>query len=221
MTENLFWSNPYSKKFKAKILSIQGKEIVLDKTAFYPTSGGQPHDLGKLNIRGQDYCVVDVEKRHNNIVHHIKKSASPDDIKGIDVIGEIDWKRRYNLMKAHTSQHLLSAFIFKNYQSTTVDLSIDEEEVSIHLDKTINSDQLQNALKAVSKIVSIEGKKVRSHVISQNKAKSKFSGVVRGKMTEEEPVRILEIEGWDIMCCGGTHVKNTREIGIIALDQFK
>jgi len=110
MTEKLFWQDAYLKEFNAKVLEIRGKEVVLDKTAFYARSGGQPGDTGEIN----GIKVVDTYYDSNgNIVHLLEREPN---FKVNDIVhGKIDWERRHKIMRLHTAAHIISAVLVKAF----------------------------------------------------------------------------------------------------------
>ncbi|MEM2793507.1 MAG: alanyl-tRNA editing protein, partial [Candidatus Methanomethylicia archaeon] len=110
MTEKLYWLNPYEREFDARVLSISGRNVVLDRTCFYPRGGGQPGDTGEINgIR-----VVDtVKDEEENIIHIL--DGEPNFKVGDIVHGRIDWERRYRIMRLHTAIHVISAVLVRNF----------------------------------------------------------------------------------------------------------
>ncbi|MFX1321030.1 MAG: alanyl-tRNA editing protein [Promethearchaeota archaeon] len=220
MSKKLFWENAYDTKFSSKIVSIKEKGITFDKTLFYPESGNQLSDHGYLKINDHRFKVEKVTKEGVDILHHI----SPDFKKKINigdkVDGEIDWEFRYGLMKAHSSQHILSAIIKNKYDIDTVRANLNFEDVNLQLSQEISYEQLKEVLLDVNTICTSNNLKINSKVVPYEDAE-KRSEEIRSIIPNESQVRLVEIEGLDLVCCGGTHVKNTSEIGEIFIYDFR
>src|SRR3989344_5581667 len=187
MTELLCLIDSYMKEFSAKITAIEGKSIVLDKTAFYPHGGGQPSDVGKILFNGKEHKVISVKKAGANVLHEL------DSIDGLHVgavvHGVIDWHCCYKLMRFHTSAHILAAVIFRETGKLITGNQLDETYSRMDFDVENYS---QEFLK-VPELVRL--KDIMPPAISV--------------------WRIVKIGDLDIQADGGTHVKNTSEIGKI------
>ncbi len=220
MTEKLYWENAYDIKFTAKITEIREEGIVLDKTLFYPESGNQASDRGELVIENTKLKIEKVIKDGEEILHHITSDFKNQVNIGDNVKGQIDWDYRYGIMKAHTSQHIFSA-VFKNkFNIKTVRANLAFEEVFLSISQKIEYNQLKEVLIEVNKICSSNNLKVKSNVMS-NKDARKCSEKIRSAIPDESNIRLMEIEDLDLVCCGGTHIKNTTEIGKIYIYDFK
>ncbi|MFX0007747.1 MAG: alanine--tRNA ligase-related protein [Promethearchaeota archaeon] len=220
MTEKLYWEDAYQIQFKAHVKQIKEQGVILDKTLFYPESGNQASDRGYLICRDHKFEVKKVTKENEKIVHHIssdfKKKINIGDI----VDGKIDWDYRYGIMKAHTSQHIFSA-VFKNkYNIDTLRATLNFEEVFLQVSKKIELDQLKKILVEVNKICNFKNLNLKAHIV-QHKDTKAFSSKIRSAIPDESNIRLVEIYNLDLVCCGGTHVKNTIEIGNVFLYEFK
>ena len=225
MTELLYLLDCYLKEFDAKIINtVQEGDCLLlelDKTAFYPRGGGQPSDTGKLIVKTEDgdveVGVVEVFKRDNKVLH--KVCDNTELLKGLSentvVHGIIDWNRRYYFMRCHTAAHVVSAVIHKKTGALITGNNIDEEKVRIDFNlENFDKEFFLKCFDEAKKIIS-EGHNVKLSIMPREEA-FKIPELVRlKKMLPEtiKDVRVVEIEGVDTQACGGTHVKNTNEIG--------
>ncbi len=223
----LFWLDPYLFEFRTRIKALPAKnEVLLEQTAFYPGGGGQPADSGVLLLQSNprvSFRVVAVEKKGDEISHTLKgKASSLQHLSvGIEVIGRIDKKRRLNLMAAHTSQHILSAMIKKIAGIETEKVHIDESIVTVFLQESLPKEVLRKAVTETNAFL-LSGKKVQTHFYSKNALPKTVAQSLRGNLTKipQQTVRVVLVEGLDASLCAGTHVKNTKEIGILVLTDF-
>ncbi|MFX1536613.1 MAG: alanine--tRNA ligase-related protein [Promethearchaeota archaeon] len=220
MTQKLFWERPYEIEFKAQIIEIREDAVILSHTLFYPVGGGQLSDRGILKKENISFEVAEVNKEDDLILHHLKTPFKGKLAIGDTVSGQIDWDFRYAIMKAHTSQHVFSATIKRLYDVDTQQAILEPEEVTIHLANKITAEELQNALQTTLSLC-LENREVRSSVLTRQEVQDKYANKLRGIIFDEDPVRIVEIDGWDLMCCGGTHVSKTTEIGPLFVFTFK
>ena len=215
MTEKIFLQDAYAKECNAKIVSCEGNGVVLDKTVFYATGGGQPCDFGVLEGNGKSSKVVDVKKNSGEIVHVLENNCFAA---GEEVSCKIDWERRYALMRMHTAMHVLGAtFHGKNWlftgnqigeKESRVDFSMEvfDRNVFDELVKTANEKLASNAA-------------VKSFELPREEALA-IPGAVKlaAALPPDIPIlRMVEIVGIDLQADGGTHVKNTKEVGKIIL----
>ena len=205
----LYYTDAYCRAFDARVvrtLEHDGRPaVVLDRTAFYPTSGGQPHDLGTLG----GTTVVDVVDEDDRIAHVL---SSPVTTSSGAVEGVVDWSRRHDHMQQHTGQHLLSAVFEDLFGAKTISVhfgpdysTLDLDADSVTRDQLVNAEQRANALVAESRPVTVTFEDAAS-AIGLRKA-SERSGTLR----------IVSIADVDRSACGGTHVRSTAEIGAILL----
>ncbi len=220
MTRKLFWENPYETEFEAKIIALREEGIVLDQTLFYPKSGGQAGDRGSLRAGGSLFEVDNVIKKKNEIIHQISSDFRHILNEGETVRGNIDWEYRYGLMKAHSSQHIFSAIILQKYNIETSQVYIEFEDVTLNLDQQISYNQLKSALKEINGICTINNREIFAEIISYKEAE-KISNRIRGQIPKHDQIRLIQAENCDLVCCGGTHVKNSLEIGPLIIYSFK
>lgn len=220
MTEKLYWEKAYETKLTAKVISIIGDGIILDKTLFYPESGNQASDRGYLTIGNYRFNIERVSKDGEDILHHISSDFENKINIGDKIDGEIDWDFRYGIMKAHSSQHIFSAVIKNKYNIDTIRAILNFEDAFLQISQKIDYEQLKDILIEVNKICIATNLKINSKIIPHKEAE-KASEKIRSIIPSESQVRLMEIEDLDLVCCGGTHVKNTTEIGILFIYEFK
>ncbi|MCX5765503.1 MAG: alanine--tRNA ligase-related protein [Gemmatimonadetes bacterium] len=206
MTERLYYTDAYTTQFTATVVEVAGDRVYLDRTLFYPTSGGQPHDLGTLG--GEP--IADVVDEDDRIAHVI---ARPSRLSvGQQITGTVDWTRRHDHMQQHTGQHLLSAVFEDLFGHKTVSVHFGDEYATLDLDvDMLSADRTARAERRANELV-MEGHLV--HVSFENAATA--TGL-RKPSDREGEIRIVEIAGIDRSACGGTHVRNTAEIGPVTI----
>jgi alanyl-tRNA synthetase len=208
MSERLYYTDSYLRDFTAHVLETagDGRIAYLDRTAFYPASGGQPFDTG--TIAGT--AVVDVVDEGERIAHHL---AAPIGTGPADC--SVDWSRRFDHMQQHTGQHLLSAVFDERFGLKTVSFHMGAESSTIDLEGgAVDADTLREAERRANEIV-FENRPVA--VRFENAAEAEG---LRKPSDREGTLRIIAIEGVDRSACGGTHVRATGEIGAVTLRKF-
>ncbi len=209
---SLYMQDSYLKEFEAEVVSADEKYIVLDQTAFYPNSGGQPHDTGVLISNGQAYNVVYVKKSGGQISHEVdREGLKPGD----RLKGSIDWERRYKLMRYHTAAHILSEMVHRKTGAliTGNQLDIDKARIDFSLE-TFDKELIINCLEEANKIID-KGLPVKTYFMGREEAMKieNISKLAKGLLESLKEIRIVEIGGYDIQADGGTHVRNTSEVG--------
>ena len=180
----------------------------LSRSAFYPTSGGQPHDTGRLDGTG----VVDVQVGTDGAVLHVLAEPLPDGTASVS--GEIDWWRRYDHMQQHSGQHLLSQVFFRRLGLETVSVHFGDALNTVDLDGPPLSAEEQADIETVANGMVWENRPIRAYWVNdaeRDKVPLRRAPAVAGA------TRIVEIDKFDWSACGGTHVRRTGEIGLIAL----
>lgn len=203
--ERLYYTDCYQRTFESSVVESadDGKRVYLEQSAFYPTSGGQPHDLGTLN----GIAVLDVVDEGERVAHILETPLSETSVRG-----EIDWTRRFDLMQQHTGQHLLSAVLDAEYGLRTV---------AVHFGDTTNTIEVSGPAPTAEQIQEAESR--ANAVIASNRAVTinfepvASAGVLRKSAGRGGELRIVAIEELDRCGCGGTHVRATGEIGCILL----
>jgi alanyl-tRNA synthetase len=205
VTVRHYYTDAYRTEFAASVVErgADGTRVYLDETAFYPTSGGQPHDLGTLG----GVKVVDVVDEDSRIAHVLESPLGAGDER---LIGRIDWTRRYDHMQQHTGQHLLSAVFDDLFGAKTVSVHFGPDSSTLDLDaESITRDQLVRAESRANELVR-EARPV--DVTFEDAATAKG---LRKASDRAGTLRIVSIEGVDRSACGGTHVRSTAEIGTV------
>jgi len=202
----------YIKEFDAKVTKNDKEYVCLDQTVFYPLGGGQPSDVGFLKWEDKTSEVKEVIKKGDTIEHIIVGEKPPD---GTKIHGIIDWNKRYAHMKMHTAQHILSGIVFDDYKARTVGNQIHADYSRIDFQPVTFSDKnLEDITNKFNDII----KKNLPVKIYEEERESLEKRVNQQRCNLDllpkfiKKLRIIEVEGFDICPCAGTHVKNTNEI---------
>jgi len=218
-TRMLYYENPYLEEFESRVLRVSnGRCVVLEETAFYPEGGGQPNDRGYLRFNGARANVVDVQKAGNVIVHVVE---GPVPKEGERVSGVIDWDRRSSLMRHHTATHVLmgaarrvlgehvwQAGAQKDVERSRLDISHFQR---LTLKEIHAIEELAN--RAVMRSIPVE----TSWMPRQEAEKLYGFRLYQGGVVPGKEIRVVKTKGWEVEACGGTHVRNTGEIGFIKI----
>jgi misacylated tRNA(Ala) deacylase len=213
MTKKLYWEQPYAKEFSAVVVSIDGSNVVLDQTLFYPRGGGVACDTGALN----DIPVTETSKKADLIVHTL--SSPPSFTVGSTVQGKINWDRRYRLMRMHTSGHLLSAIFFAkaNCRITGNQIEVDKSRMDFNLD-AFDRSLIEGFVAEANKLVNQDAA-VKTYFMPRDEALKlpEMIKLAEASPPSEAQLRIVEIEGIDRQADGGEHVARLKEVGEIRL----
>jgi len=215
----------YVRTFRARVVARPPGAVVLDRTYFYPAGGGQPADRGLLRLGdGSEVRVVDVVKSGPSVVHRLKSvPASPYLATGAEVEGAIDWPRRHRHMRLHTAQHFLSARVFAMTRLRTRKAVLGGTRATIDLEGPLPDgalpDLVQSLQDAVDRPRAVTVRFVPRSNWDRN-PDSERSGLVP-LPPQVDPVRVVEITGWDVCPCGGTHLRTTGEIGRTVLEPLR
>lgn len=213
MTKKLYWEQPYSKEFTAKIVATDGTRVELDQTLFYPRGGGVSGDTGVLG----GSRVVETSKNEDKILLTLESPA--DFTIGQTVTGKIDWDRRHRLMRMHTAGHLLSALFYSGAKCLITGNQIDVEKSRMDFSlEAFDRSQIEGFVKEANKLIENDAP-VKSYFLDRSEA-LKIPEMV--KLAEAAPpveaqLRIVEIAGIDRQADGGLHVAHLKEIGRIEL----
>lgn len=214
MTERLYYDDSYLTRFDAQVVEVDETRLYLDRTAFYPTSGGQQFDVGSLKLPGAPEAlgrVVDVIDEGERIAHVLPAKVAGV-APGDRVVGDIDWARRFDHMQQHTGQHLLSALFQELLGLGTLSVHFGVEASTLDLD----ADAL--SLEEVRRVEQRANASVfENRLVTSSAEADAASGGLRKATSRSGAIRIVTIEGLDRSACGGTHVGRTGEIGPILL----
>jgi alanyl-tRNA synthetase len=216
MTERLYYADSYVREFDALVLRMEPRgaqrALWLDRSAFYPTTGGQPFDTGTLG----GCTVVDVtEDESGDLVHLIDGLSAPG--VGQHVRGVVDWDRRFDHMQQHTGQHVLSAAFVQVHAAKTISFHLGTTASTIDLDRDLTPDALVGAEAEANRIV-WEDRPVSVRYASAAEAAAL---PLRKESTRTGTLRLIDVEGFDLSACGGTHVRRTGSIGLIAISGWE
>jgi alanyl-tRNA synthetase len=229
MTERLYYHDSFLHEFEGEITEVvpageinARHGVFLDRTAFYPTSGGQVHDTGWLapsdDANQNKFRVVDVaEAEDGRVVHYIEADKPPE--RGTRIRGLIDPARRRDHMQQHSGQHVLSAAFIHLFNMPTVSFHMGEDACSIDLDTSVlKAGQVEEVELLANQIVQ-ENRPVEIRYVTQEAAQE--LGLRKPPRTDKDELRLIDIRDFDLSACGGTHVGNTGQIGSILLRKFE
>ncbi|MBI5652608.1 MAG: alanyl-tRNA editing protein [Chloroflexi bacterium] len=216
MTELLCQSDAYLKEFDATVTAINGDQVALDRTAFYPRGGGQPSDQGEVVVVGESYRVIEIKKQAGEVWHKLDRVANF--AIGASAHGAIDWDRRHKLMRTHTALHILCGMMWRDYGVSVT--GGDMEPLSARMDfelERMSADFAHDVEEKVNVEIAA-ARDVRVKILPRDEAFA-IPDLIRTKINLLPPdiqkVRTVEIVGLDLQADGGTHVANTREVGRI------
>jgi misacylated tRNA(Ala) deacylase len=225
MTELLYLKDSYVQAFDGTITGIdtENSGVVLDQTAFYPGGGGQPADSGTLTIGSEVFLVKRARKIKNQIIHQFEEDIQLPEL-GTSVHGQINWDARYQLMRTHTAMHILCGVIFRDYGASVTGGNMEVGKGRMDFEfETMRRELVDEINLAINQEVK-HGRPVFTRILPRAEA-FQIPDLIRTKInllpegiTE---VRVVEIEGLDIQADGGTHVKNTSEVGPIRVVDYK
>jgi misacylated tRNA(Ala) deacylase len=218
----LFLHDSYLKQFEAGVVKLEGREVVLDVTAFYPGGGGQPPDKGTLGIGPVCASVVDVRREGGRVVHVLDR-VIPGTVKHLR--GALDWDRRFAHMRYHTALHVLSGVIWKEFDAKVTGGQIRSDRA--RMDFSFPGEWTVGVVEEIEVLTNgalAEERPVQVYELSREEALGN-PDLIRTHVNlipeRVKYVRIVEIEGLDTQADGGTHVANTREVGRIKITNHK
>lgn len=219
----LYLTDAYLKTFDAEVLNVNPERngVLLSRTAFYPGGGGQPRDEGILQSGEDVFTLVAIEKSEGEYWHILDKPAPPA---GTVVKGTINWDRRYGLMRTHTAMHILCGVIYRDFQAPVTGDNM--EPLTGRMDFEFER-MTGDLVKVVEERVNHEigqAKEITVKILPRAEA-DKIPDLIRTKTNLLPPglteIRTVEIKGLDLQADGGTHVKNTREVGKVEIFDYQ
>jgi alanyl-tRNA synthetase len=215
MTQRLYYDDSYTTEFTARVIerTIHNERpaIVLDRTYFYPTGGGQPHDRGLIG--GVEVLDVFARDEDHAVVHVTTEQAI-----GEIITCNVDWQRRFDHMQQHTGQHLLTQCFVENAGTKTIGFHLSPNRITIDLDKAGLTVQTVDSIEELANRIVQENRAVTARVVEPEEAESLGARIRRipGHLATGG-LRVVEIAEFDLTACGGTHVARTGEIGVIKI----
>jgi len=220
MTEALYQTNSYLREFDAIVTGIEGNAVALDRTAFYPGGGGQPHDTGTLTAGSHTWRVTKVRKAGPDVWHEVEGEPPAA---GTTVHGQIDWERRYQLMRTHTAMHILCGVIWRDYGASVTGGNMEPLRGRMDFEFEGLRQELVHEIEAKINAEVAAARPVRVKILPRAEA-FQIPDLIRTKINllpeGIQEVRTVEIAGLDLQADGGTHVANTREVGPIRIADY-
>jgi alanyl-tRNA synthetase len=228
MTERIYYTDPTIREFDATVVAVDERDgktaIRLDRTAFYPTSGGQPFDTGTIG----DWLVTDVIDDGLEVVHFVRRPGplgpgeeagpkGPLPGQGTRVHGSIDWTRRFDHMQQHSGQHVLSAAFDRLFGDATVSFHLGTDASTIDVARELSPSQISEAVREANRVVWMDTPVAIRFVDAEEAARLPL----RKAPAKEGSLRLIEIGDFDLSACGGTHVARTGSIGVIAVASWE
>jgi misacylated tRNA(Ala) deacylase len=221
MTEALYMTDSYLREFEATVTKSQGNGVVLDRTAFYPGGGGQPADVGMLGTEDHEWRVDQVSKKGPDIWHHLDGEAPPA---GTKVSGSIDWDRRYTLMRTHTALHILCGVVWRDYGAQVTGGNMKPGEGRMDFEFETMGKELVAEIEAKVNVEVEADRPVEVDILPREEA-FEIPDLIRTKINllpkSIQSVRTVNIKGLDLQADGGTHVRNTHEVGRVEVVDYE
>jgi len=206
-----YYDDSYTTHFTAQVIERlqvgDNHAVILDQTYFYPTSGGQPNDKGEINF----VPVIDVISREDGAVVHVLT----DEFKDNQASSTINWVRRFDHMQHHTGQHILSQAFIQFADANTVGFHMSDDSMTVDLDKVNLPTGVIDLVEDLANEVVFANRPVTARIISLEEAAAHIRMRKLPEKIHTDGLRIIDIDGFDVTACGGTHVKQTGEIGMI------
>jgi misacylated tRNA(Ala) deacylase len=221
MTEHLYQTDSYVKEFDAVVTDVDGQDVALDRTAFYPGGGGQPHDVGTLTWDGGSARVVKARRQGEGVWHTLSGDVP---LVGTPVHGVLDWEQRYQLMRTHTALHVLCGVVWRDYGALVTGGNMDPLRGRMDFEFETMRKELVAEIESKVNAEIEKGRPVRVAILPREEA-FQIPDLIRTKINLLPPqiqeVRTVEIVGLDLQADGGTHVANTGEVRRVRVVDYK
>lgn len=225
MTHLLYQTDSYLREFTATATMVDAatRSVILDQSAFYPGGGGQPCDFGELRFGGITCPVTQVKKQGADVLHFLGGDSPLPEV-GATLTGSLDWERRHQLMRTHTALHILCGTVFRDYGALVTGGNMDPLEGRMDFEfATLRAELVGEIEAAVNREVAA-AREVRVKILPREEA-FQIPDLIRTKINllpeGIAEVRTVEIVGLDLQADGGTHVRNTSEVGVIKVTDYK
>lgn len=213
MADLLYQTDAYLREFDGTVTRVDGDGVYLDRTAFYPTGGGQPHDLGELS----GIAVREVRKDGGDVRHVLAEGSLEP---GRSVHGTIDWARRHQLMRTHTALHILCGVIWRTFGAQVTGGNMEPLKARMDFELEAMSGEFGEQVEELANKEIAAARPISVRILPRDEA-FRIPDLIRTKINllpeGITKVRVVDIEGLDLQADGGTHVANTREVGRIAV----
>jgi len=230
MSENLCYTDAYRRSVDATVVSVEtgagegaGALVVLDRTVFYPGGGGQPADHGWLRAGDRAWTIRTARKAGDDIVHELEPSTEPPAV-GEQVVAEIDWERRHALMRTHTALHTLCGVVWRDHHAPVTGGNMEPGSGRMDFEFETMSGELVGSIEERVNVELASDHDVRVKILPRDEAFA-IPDLIRTKVNLLPPgiseIRTIEIVGLDLQADGGTHVRNTREVGSIRVTGYE
>lgn len=225
MTELIYQTDAYLKEFDATItlVDVQTRAVVLDRSAFYPGGGGQPCDLGTLQINAINYPVEKVKKQGDDVLHFLGGTDPLPDVNSASH-GTLDWVRRHKLMRTHTALHILCGTVFRDYGALVTGGDMEPLKGRMDFEFATMRGELVREIEAAVNFEVQQRRDIQVRILPREEA-FQIPDLIRTKINllpeGIAQVRTVEIVGLDLQADGGTHVANTSEVGTIKVVDYK
>lgn len=230
MTVELYYKDAYQREFEGKITAVDKKDgrlrVSLDSTIFYPGGGGQPYDTGWLTVDYRRLAVSSTKKEGGRIWHTLdgKKGESVHIAPGKVVSGELDWDRRYLLMRTHTAMHILCGVVWRDYGASVTGGDMKPGSGRMDFEFEAMSADLVSAIEQKCAAEIAAARPVHTRIMPRDEA-FKIPDLIRTKINllpkQITEVRTVDLAGLDLQADGGTHTRNTSEVGAMRIVDYR
>ena len=215
MTEALYHQDSYLKEFQATVTEVIDTDVVLDRSGFYPSGGGQPCDVGLLRTADAEYRVTRISRKEGKIVHELDGTPPPVDTQ---VTRVIDREQRHKLMRTHTALHILCGIVWRDYGTLVTGGNMQPLQARMDFELEHMTTEFAKEMEEKANQEVASARPVTARLLPREEA-MQIPDLIRTKINLLPPaiqeVRVVDIQGLDLQADGGTHVANTREVGTI------